>query len=176
MLRFLFLWLCLGYHSLSAQTYSREKLRASFLRATEQKAALDSFLNILETLPKRSPAEESYLGICTGMCCQYDNGNWAKLRHVLKSKNHLNNAVEMDSKDPELRFLRVMFEHFLPSFLGFNKHLYDDMNVLFANPTFIDESPVLKKKVIEFLLFSKRCTPYQTKLLEQKLAEVTAKL
>ncbi|MBP7390068.1 MAG: hypothetical protein KA841_06670, partial [Chitinophagales bacterium] len=51
---------------LQAQTVSRQQLRESFLGATERKTALDSLTKKLESLPKKSPAEESYLGICTG--------------------------------------------------------------------------------------------------------------
>ncbi len=160
---------------LQAQTVSRQQLRESFLGATERKTALDSLTKKLESLPKKSPAEESYLGICTGLYCQYDEGNWAKLKHVMKSKNHLNSAVERDAKDPELRFLRLMLEHFLPAFLGLNKHISEDLDVIFSNPTFIDENVQLKRKVIEFLLWTKRCTPHQNKLLETKLEEMNRK-
>ena len=101
-----------------------------------------------------------------------DEGYLAKLNHVLKSRNHLNNAVERDSKDPELRFMRLMLEHFLPSFLGLNKHIPDDLKVIFANLSFVDNDPPLKKKVLGFLIWSKRCTPDQEKLLQAQLDEL----
>ena len=167
----------LAYMSnVNGQTIQRQLLRDLFIRATEHKSALDSLAVKLESLPKKSPAEESYLGICNGLYCQYDDGNWAKLKHVMKSKNHLNTAVERDARDPELSFLRLMLEHFLPSFLGLNKHISEDLNIIFSNPGFIDDNLPLKKKVMEFLLWSKRCTPEQNRLLEQQLAELNKKL
>lgn len=159
-----------------SQQLSKQQMRDLLVVATEHKLVLDSLLNILESIDNKTPTEESYCGICYGLCCNYDEGNWAKLKHVIKSKNCLNNAVERDPKNPELRFMRFMLEHFLPSFLGFNKHIPDDLKVVFANPTFIDDNPRMKKMTIDFLLWTKRCTPEQTKLLEAQLVQLTKKM
>lgn len=158
------------------QQFNRQQLRDLFLQATDRKTALDSLATKLEAIENKTPAEESYYGMCNGLYCQYDDGNWAKLKHVIKSKNHLNSAVERDAKDPELRFLRVMLEHFLPSYLGLNKHIAEDLNVIFANPHFIDDNSSLKKKIIEFLLWSERCTAEQSKLLQAQMDELNKKL
>lgn len=154
------------------QQFDREQLRALLLRAFEHKTALDSLTLRLECVEQKTPTEESYFGMCNALYCQYDDGNWAKLKHVMKSRNHLNNAVERDPTDPELRFMRVMLEHFLPSFLGMNKHIPDDLKVIFANMSFVDNDPGLKKKVIEFLIWCKRCTPEQEQILQTQLAEL----
>jgi hypothetical protein len=69
-----------------------------------------------------------------------------------------------------------MLEHFLPSFLGFNKHIPEDLKVIFSNPNFIDDNPPLKKKILEFLLWSKRCTAEQDKLLQDQMDELNKKL
>ena len=88
----------------------------------------------------------------------------------------MNSAVDRDPKDPELRFMRLMLEHFLPAFLGLNKHIPDDLQVIFAHPNFIDDNPNLKKKVLEFLLWSKRCTAEQNKLLQAQMDELNKKM
>ena len=154
------------------QQFNRHQLRELFIQATEHKAALDSLTQRLESIDKKTPVEECYFGICNAIYCQYDDGNWAKMKHVLKSRNHLNSAVDRDPKDPELRFMRLMLEHFLPSFLGMNKHIPDDLKVIIANPDFVDNDPPLKKKVLEFLIWCKRCTPDQEKLLQTELDEL----
>jgi hypothetical protein len=66
--------------------------------------------------------------------------------------------------------MRFTLEHFLPNFLGLSKHIPEDLAVIFKNPDFIDDAPHLKKKVIEFLIWSKRCTPEQNLLLKNELA------
>ena len=154
------------------QQLNRQQLRALMLQAFERKTALDSLTRQLELIEKKTPTEESYFGMCTAMYCQYDDSYMAKLKHVMKSRSHLNSAVERDAKDPELRFMRLMLEHFLPSFLGLNKHIPDDLAVILANPNFVDNDPALKKKVLEFLIWCKRCTPEQQKLLQTQLDEL----
>ncbi|MBP6732487.1 MAG: hypothetical protein KA149_10535 [Chitinophagales bacterium] len=172
----LFLLFLLFQRDSFSQQLTRQQMRDLFLSATERKSALDSLMNKLEFIEKRTPAEESYLGICNGYYCQHVDGNWAKLKYVMKAKNHLNSAVERDAKDPELRFMRLMLEHFLPSFLGLNKHIDEDLKVIFANSGFIDDNPPVKKKALDFLLWSKRCTPEQEKRLLAELNELNKKL
>jgi len=172
----IFIFLILIQTEVFSQSINRQQLREMFLRATDHKTALDSLVIKLETIETKTPTEESYFGICNGLYCQYDDGNWAKLKHVMKSKNHLNNAVERDPKDPELRFMRLMLEHFLPSFLGLNKHITEDLKVIFSNPAFIDENLSMKKKAIEFLLWTERCSPEQNKLLQTEMDELNKKL
>lgn len=171
-----FLFFTLTEVSAIAQTLSRDQLRYHFLQASERKGALDTFLQKLDKISQKTPTEECYFGICNGICCQYDESNWSKFKHVVKAKNALNSAIEKDQKDPELRFMRFMLEHFLPSFLGFNKHIDEDIKVIFANPNFIDDNLPLKKKVLEFLIWTKRCNAEQTKLLEAKMKEINKKL
>jgi hypothetical protein len=50
------------------------------------------------------------------------------------------------------------------------------MKVMFATPNFIDDNPELKKKVVEFLIWTKRCNPQQTLQLEAKMNELIKKL
>lgn len=158
--------------SVSAQTFTRPELREWFLRCYDDKEVLDSMVSTLKELDDMSPAEESYCGICHALLIQYEEGNWGKLRLVMKSRSYLNDAVGHDPRDPELRFMRLMLEHHLPSFLGLNKHIEDDLRVIFANPKFVDDNLPMKEKAIEFLLWTKRCTPSQASLLERELATV----
>lgn len=155
------------------QSIDRHQLRMYYIDATQRKSALDSLTARLENISTRTPCEESYLGGCYALGTQQVDGNWAKLKLVYKAKNCLNHAVERDPKDTELRFLRFMLEHFLPAFLGLNKHISEDLKVVFEHPDFVDEDPPLKKSVVEFLLWTKRCTPQQTALLEKELASMT---
>jgi hypothetical protein len=154
------------------QQLDRPQLRDGMVQAFEHKTALDSLYTQLELINKKTPVQESYYGMCTALYCNYDDGYMAKLKHVMKARTHLNNAVERDSKDPELRFMRLMLEHFLPGFLGLNKHIPDDLKIILANPDFIDNNPALKKKVLEFLIWCKRCTPEQDKTLQAQLDEL----
>ena len=167
-----FLFSFIAQTQIFCQQFNRQQLRSCMLQAMERKGALDTLNQRLASIEKKTPAEESYFGLCSALYCQYDDSYMAKLKHVMKSHSHLNSAVDRDPQDPELRFARLMLEHFLPGFLGLNKHIPDDLKVIFANMTFVDNDPALKKKVVEFLIWCKRCTPEQNKLLQSQLDEM----
>lgn len=160
----------------NAQSLSRQQLRTQYLQSTLRKTALDSFIATLESNPNRTPAEESYLGICTAMLTRHTAGMWGKYRLVVSAKDRLNSAIARDAQDPEFRFMRFMLEHHLPAFLCMSTHLSSDLAVVLANgSSFMEENIDLKKMAIEFLIKTKRCDKMQVAVLEKTLVEITAK-
>ena len=100
------------------------------------------------------------------------DGIWSKIKLVNKAKDLLDHSIERDPSDPELRFIRLTLEHFLPAFLGMSKDIQKDLAVIFAQPVFVADSPPLKKKALEFLLATHRCSFEQNKILQLQLAEL----
>ena len=139
-----------------AQSLNRHDLRMWYLVAADRQTALDSFTALIEKIPSKTPCEESYCGMCYALRIAHTDGNWAKIKLVYKAKNYLNHAIERDPNDTELHFLRFLLEHFLPSFLGLNKHISEDLKMIFEHPDFVDEDPVLKEKAMNFLLWTKQ--------------------
>jgi hypothetical protein len=174
MVRKIILTLCITYFSLSSfcQVLSKQQLRANYLQATQRKSALDSFNTMLTNIASPSPVEQSYCGITTAMQIRYTDGTWGKYRLVVKSKDLLNAAIARDNKDPELRLMRFMLEHHLPSFLCMSTHLNEDLQAIFAQENFLDGNIELKKMVAEFLLGTKRCNENQVRILERALNDV----
>ncbi len=151
------------------QTYTRPQLRESFLVFRSNKVYRDSIVNIFNKLQKRSPDEECYMGICFAFQIKEQPSNWAKLKLVFKARNHLNAGVQGKPNDPELRYLRFVFEHYLPSFLGLNKHVEDDLALIIKEMHFVDDNPRLKKMVLAFLLKTNRCTEEQNNRIKAEL-------
>lgn len=151
------------------QTFSRQQLRESFLTFRSNKNYRDSILNVYSKLKKKSPEEECFMGICIAFQIKEQTSNWDKLKLVLRARNHLNNGINRQPSDPELRYLRFAFEHYLPSFLGLNKHIEEDLALILSKLNFVDNNKELKKMVLGFLIRSKRCTDEQTKKLKSEL-------
>ena len=170
----LLLWLIIATES-QAQSLNRQQLRTQYLQCTQRKTALDSFIATLESNPNLTAAEESYLGITTAMLTRYTTGMWSKYRLVVKAKDRLNSAIVRDARDPELRFMRFMLEHNLPSFLCMSTHLSADLDIIMSSGNFMDENLDLKKMAIEFLIKTKRCNQSQLLVLEKTLAEISSK-
>jgi hypothetical protein len=160
---------------LFSQTIGRQQLRDCFLASIQRKSALDSLINKLEKVAEKSPVQECYYGICYGLCTHYTDGMWAKIKLVNKSKDLLDHAILRDSNDPELRFIRLTLEHFLPAFLGMSKDIPNDLLVILAHPDFAFDNPALKKKALEFLLNTHRCSAEQNKTLQLQLEELNKK-
>lgn len=155
--------------------FERVDLRNYFLKAQTQKETRDFMITNLEKISNRTPVQDSYLGIAYALRTSEVEGNFAKIKLVLKARKHLNSGVERTPKDPECRFLRLSLEHALPSFLGMSKHIEEDLDVIFKNVTFVDDSPAIKKEILNFLKSSNRCSPSQTKLLDQQIALLNSK-
>jgi hypothetical protein len=172
---FVIFWVALqlfGFGKACSQTVTREKLREYFLTALEHKGARDSIIQKLEKIKHKTPCEESYTGICYAFRTYNCTSTWSKLPYVFKARTHLNNAVERAPKDPEFRFLRFVLEHYLPPFLGLNKHMSEDLQFVFSHLNFIDDNPRVKKKVFEFILKSKRASTAQNKQIEEILKNI----
>ncbi len=159
----------------NAQQRERRELREGFLQSLQRKSALDSFLHKLEKISSKSPVQESYYGICNALQAQYTSSMWTKIKLVTESRGILNDAIAKSPNDPELRFMRLTFEHFLPSFLGMSKDIPADLLVILQHPDFVDDSPALKKKALEFLVATHRCTTDQNRALQQQLADLNSR-
>ena len=155
-----------------AQQIERRELREGFLQSLQRKTALDSFLHKLEKISSKSPVQESYFGICNALQAQYTSSMWTKIRLVTESRGVLNDAVTRSPNDPELRFMRLTFEHFLPSFLGMSRDIPADLTAILAHPDFVDDSPALKKMALEFLINTHHGNADQNKFLQQQLADL----
>lgn len=155
-----------------AQTFSKSELRTFYMQASQKAEVVEQIIHRLSSLPRHSPSEQGYLGICHGLKAQHVESMWAKLRQVQKSKSLLNAAIRRDPRDPELRFLRFSIEHFIPAFLLMSGDITEDLEVIFRNPGFIDDNPKLKKLVVEFILWTKRANPDQTNQLQIVLTEL----
>ncbi|MBS1594768.1 MAG: hypothetical protein JST90_10595 [Bacteroidetes bacterium] len=158
-----------------SQTMSRSQLREGFLRAVKSRTALDSFTLALDLRSGRTASEECYLGMCDALQISYISGMWSKLKMLDRSRMHIGKAIAVAPQDAELRFLRFMLEHNIPSFLGMSGHIREDVAFVMEHNTFLDEDAEMKKMAIEYLISSKRCSASQTALLQKSLDDLKRK-
>ena len=170
--RFLCSLALLAFSQLFSQPISRQQLRDGFLGSIQSKSALNSFIGKLEKIEAKSPAQECYYGICYGLSANYTDGLWCKIKLVNKAKGLIDQAIERDPLDPELRFIRLTLEHYLPAFLGMSKDIQKDLAVICAQPLFAADSPPLQKKALAFLLTTHHCSFEQNKILQLQLSDL----
>lgn len=158
-----------------SQTMSRSQLREGFLRAVKSRTALDSFTLALDLRSGRTASEECYLGMCDALQISYISGMWSKLKMLDRSRTHIGKAIAVAPHDAELRFLRFMLEHNIPSFLGMSGHIREDVAFVLDHGTFLDEDAEMKKMAIDYLISSKRCSASQTAILQKSLDDLKRK-
>lgn len=158
-----------------SQALSRSQLREGFLRSVKSREALDSFTLALDLRTGRTAQEECYLGMCDALQISYISGMWSKLRMLDRSRTHIGKAIAKAPQDAELRFLRFMLEHNIPSFLGMSGHIREDVAFVLDHGSFLDEDADMKKMAIEYLISSKRCSSSQTAMLQKSLDDLRRK-
>jgi hypothetical protein len=159
--------------SCDAQTFNREQMRDLYLKFRYSKEGRDSIIKIVEKQKKPSAIECSYTGIFCAYNIKLVEGNWAKLKLLMKAREYLNDGVRLAPNDPETHYLRFAFEHHLPSFLGLNKHITDDLNFIFNHVNFLDNNNELKKMAFEFLLRTQRCNHAQNEMMSKELLQIS---
>lgn len=108
-----------------------ETLRNAFLAATKdaQKAkALYLYFDKKELI--NTPLELAYKGATTALMAKFTTGPFTKLKYVKNGLEILNNAVEKDSDNYEIRYLRFSVERNLPAILNSSENIEHDVAII----------------------------------------------
>jgi len=138
-------------------------LRTLLYESTESEDSLNSLFAFISILSKkndiiRTPLLLAYRGVGKALMAEYSFFPWNKLEHVNKGIELLDKAVEMDSSNLEIRFLRFTVLSNIPFFLGYSSEADSDAIFLYEllkSGTY-NEDKELIKNVVRFLLESER--------------------
>jgi len=76
-----------------------------------------------------SPINDAYLGICKAIMAQYVFLPTTKLKSFYDGKEKIDTSIEIDNKNGEQRYLRLLIQLNAPSFLFYNNDINSDLNV-----------------------------------------------
>ncbi|HLT06627.1 MAG TPA: hypothetical protein VK014_03820 [Cyclobacteriaceae bacterium] len=151
-----FLALSLFFYCLAApaQRMPMEELRSLYKRAAVEKEACETALTKLETVKlETNPLLFGYKGSVTMMMAQHVSNPFNKLSYFHKGKNMLDEAIQADNSNTELRFLRFAAQTNAPAMLGYRGNVEVDKKlILEALPTIDDAS--LKRLIVDYLVNS----------------------
>ena len=74
-----------------------------------------------------------YKGAVEMGMARHASNPFKKMGFFSKGKEHLDNAINQDTSDIELRFLRLTIQVNLPSFLGYSSNIESDKNYVMNN-------------------------------------------
>jgi len=144
----------------------KEKVRYSFYSAIEFNDSMNVFKSHLKELLKKYP-NSNFLLFYTGAYETLEaKHSWNVYDKFVKLKSGLKKISEIIINDPnniEFRFIRFSILHYIPSFLGYDNLLREDLQKiveLLLNEQLNDISSNYKKGIIEFLFRSRRLDNY----------------
>lgn len=170
---FFFVFL-LSFQSVSAQLTQKEieVLKTDMVKAVDDSKLTNSLFTKLNKLPNKTPLVIGYTGTLEALKAKHSWNPYNKIKYVSRSLKTLQNAINLDGENMEIRFMRFSIEHFTPSFLGFSKDLDIDRKEIikhYQNKNFASASEEFIKNVAKFMIETKRCTASEIAILKKYL-------
>ena len=139
----------------TAKVPAVQEVRLKFYNSTSSEKICKELIKLLEPYSeKNNPLLLGYKGGATMLMAKHTINPFSKLSYFKKGRNMLENAIQADQMNIELRFLRYSVQTNIPSFLGYNDHLTKDELFLRQSVTSVKDSEL--KKIITSYLKQKR--------------------
>ena len=115
----------------TSSPYHPANLRRHYEQAAADKLAGEKFYKLLADYKDRDGLVLAYKGASEAIRAR-DASMFNKLTYVQDAAKTFEQAVTIDPRNPEIRFLRFSVESNLPAFLGLSKHVDEDKELLLS--------------------------------------------
>lgn len=159
----LFVFLIFLQLSTNAQSVKRCDIRNEFQNCNDEEQT-GKLASKLESIKNPEPIHIGYRGAITASKARFSNNPFKKYSYCKSGLAELNAAIEKTPNDVELRYLRLVIQSNVPSFLGMNDKISEDKSKILA-VWHLEKDENLKKMIAAFLLKSDLCTESEKKLL-----------
>ncbi|MFC4095349.1 hypothetical protein [Euzebyella saccharophila] len=110
---------------------SIDEIREAYIDAAQSEKALKELYGDLTSVAKNDdPTKVAYKGAVTTMMAQYADGFKAKKEYFKDGKKLLEHAIEADSRNVEIRCLRLSIQENLPKILGYHSNVDEDKDYI----------------------------------------------
>lgn len=157
-------------------------LRLKYYQAVEDEDYLDELESFVKNeIPKREKFKVYSIAYSGGIAAvKSKHAFWPmkKLNYLKESLRFLNQAIEMDPDNLEIRFMRFSILHYVPSFLGYNSEKENDAAVIVKLLMRKDYSILdseIQKGIAEFMINSKRLDDNSILSLRNELTYLKSK-
>ena len=127
----------------------------------------ETYLGTLQTNTQwnLNPLIEGYVGVVETMLAEEVLWPLEKLDYFNRGKKKIEQAIDKDKYDPELRYLRLLVQLNAPKFLSYNESIESDLNFFISNILNSEIDIVWVKKFVCNLLNGKYISnPQQIRL------------
>lgn len=108
-----------------------EIIRETYERSESDSKSANKLKDL--TASESSPLIKAYHGVSYAFLAKHGSNPMSKLSNLKKGLNIMNQAVKLDSKDVEIRFLRYSVESNIPRFVSFESHTIMDKKFINEN-------------------------------------------
>lgn len=119
--------------SIHAAEIDISKVRKLYIEAAENEKACNAMLELLSFADVKTPLLLAYKASATMMMANYVGSPFSKLSYFKKGRKMLEQALDSDKSNVELRLLRYMVQVNTPSFLGYGDDLESDKRFILDN-------------------------------------------
>ena len=148
-------------------------VRNQMVKALNSSKVTDSLYDSLEAVKDKSALITGYLGCLNALKAKYTWNPYYKLKYLNNAETDFKDAVAASPQNLEIRFMRFTVECNVPSFLGYNKNIAEDSDIMvnqICRKQYEGADKNLVISAIRFLIDSKKCTLTQVKELDKQLA------
>lgn len=109
------------------------EIRVLYEKSASDERSCKEMIVLLSGIDEGNPLLLGYKASGTMMMAKYVGSPFSKLSYFKKGKQMLEHAIMLDERNIELRFLRLMVQVNLPSFLGYNTDIQKDKDFILSN-------------------------------------------
>jgi len=154
------------YHT-NGQAPTKTLIRSLYKNAATDEVACKEIITTLESYNENNNVLwAGYKACATMMLANHVFNPYSKLSNFNAGKKLLENCINADKGNIELRFLRFAIQTNAPSILGYNNSINEDKLILINILGYIKENE-LKQQIISYLKTCEQLTPAEKLKLNQ---------
>ena len=146
--------------------FPAEHLRERYAEAVGDAGKAKRLLEELTANPVENALWLGYRAATEALLAKFAPNVFAKLDWVKQAGQTFAKAVGLDAGSVEVRYLRFALQHHVPSFLGLNRNLEEDRQLIVSGLARSVLPAPVKQEIARFALASGRCTTDEAAQLE----------
>lgn len=115
------------------------------------------FYNYMNRAGGNEPLTQAYRGVSNIFMARFVWSPWSKYNYFTTGRDLLENAIESDKFNIEMRYLRYTVQTNAPSFLSYNSHINLDKNLILKNWVNLKDED-LKNRISVYMSSDKNLT------------------
>ncbi len=154
-------------------------IRKTFHNAVLDKGKVKEFHDFINKLDDEDATVNAYKAVSKALYAQVEWNPFRKYQLVSDFSEIINQAVNEESDNFEIRFLRLCIEYHLPRFLGFSSNMTGDKAIIMSQLKDIeklDYDPFFTGFIMYFMDETGLCKPQELTVIKSKLSTKKSKV